>query len=333
MKSFEMNNKKNLNRLLYIGTIVLFADIIAIICFKFFDITFAHRMIIAVKIAFWLGLSCLTISMVGSAVIFFKQGFKNIRKSEDEPFASIDYHKNNWHDCERFYIKLIQIINYTYRDEGDVDKLVKNKELLKLFARMDLLTNQIQLYDSFIMYACSLGLSIIASLTLRITSNESVVIMMIEPVIIGVAFAAILMMRYYERGHGGSYLYLINEYEKNCLLKKINMLEKDLVIDGHDKGLLDSKQVVISQLILLKKKTKFWKRRAVIDDIERIEELDLCINGRDGCVKHIPIDNGKSTCCMVYNHDNGGKENYGPINLFNDEYYELFRVLDRNGML
>lgn len=62
-----------------------------------------------------------------------KQGFSNVKKCVDPVFTGIDKHKECWEESDNFYLKLIQIINYYYKENGKVDELISNQEITRLY--------------------------------------------------------------------------------------------------------------------------------------------------------------------------------------------------------
>ena len=52
----------------------------------------------------------------------------------------------------------------------------------------------------------------------------------------------------------------IDEYERGLLLQKIKDLEKELTITGDDEQILETKQIVINELIRIRQKKKLKKQ-------------------------------------------------------------------------
>lgn len=64
-----------------------------------------------------------------------------------------------------------------------------------------------------------------------------------------------------KKGHDGSYRYYIDEYERELLMEKIRGLENELIITDQDEQILETKQVVINELIEIRQKKKFKNKK------------------------------------------------------------------------
>lgn len=101
-------------------------------------------------------------------IVSIKRGFHNLRKCDDALFENIDFYKVS---SKEDYLTRIGIINLYYKPDGMVDKLVKNNEIYRLYARKDFLTVRKNLYNDLTTYYYSLILSIIASIIYDIDSS------------------------------------------------------------------------------------------------------------------------------------------------------------------
>ena len=194
-------------------------------------------------------------------ILTMKRGIHNIKKCDDELFEKIDQYKKCWGEDKHYYIKQIQIINLYYEEGGKVDELVKNKEIERLYARADFLLIQNSLFDNLITCFYSLVISVIASFVCQMMECESVWLMFVWMVTILLSFFVIILSRYVEKGQAGSYRYYIDEYERGLLLQKIKDLEKELTITGDDEQILETKQIVINELIRIRQKKKIKKQK------------------------------------------------------------------------
>ena len=194
-------------------------------------------------------------------IFTMKRGIRNIKKCDDELFKKIDQYKKCWGEDKHYYIKQIQIINLYYEKGGKVDELVKNKEIERLYARADFLLIQNSLFDNLITCFYSLVISVIASFVCQMMECESVLLMFVWMVTILISFFGIILSRYAEKGQAGSYRYYIDEYERDLLLQKITDLEKELTITGDDEQILETKQIVINELIRIRQKKKLKKQK------------------------------------------------------------------------
>ena len=263
-------------------------------------------------------------------ILIMKRGIHNIKKCDDEIFRKIDQYKKCWGEDKHYYIKQIQIINLYYEEGGKVDELVKNKEIERLYARAVFLLIQNSLFDNLTTCFCSLVISVIASFVCQMMECESVLLMFIWMVVILLSFFGIILSRYVEKGQAGSYRYYIDEYERGLLLQKITDLEKKLTITGDDEQILETKQIVINELIRIRQKKKLKKQKEKLEtDIKQVGKLDLCIGDYNTCYIQKIYING-AVGCLVYDREKGKENNYiGGLNLINQEYSILYQILNK----
>lgn len=272
--------------------------------------------------------------LVMAGIFIMKRGIHNIKKCDDELFRKIDQYKKCWGEDKHYYIRQIQIINLYYKEDGKVDELVKNKEIEKLYARADFLLIQKSLFDNLITCFYSLAISVIASFVCQMMECESTLLIFVWMVIILLAFFGIFLSRYVEKGQAGSYRYYIDEYERGLLLQKIADLEKKLTINVDDEQMLETKQLVINELIHIRKKKKLKKEKEKLEnDIKQVGQLDLCIGDYNTCYIQKIYINGMAGC-LVYDREKGKENNYiGELNLINQEYSILYQILKRYGLI
>lgn len=290
--------------------------------------------VIIITIAFLLIVLSVVISSIINIFRIMKQGFHNIKKCDDPIFMEIDRFSKYWKESKENYIKRVQIINLFYEEGGEVDKLVKNGEIDRLYARADYLLVQSSLHDVVATYYSSLILSVIASFLCQMMEFKNVFLMIIWAIGILVSFFLILLLRYYERGQDGSYRHYIEEYERKLLLKKIEDLEKTLKIVREDKDLLETKQVIIEFLIEMANKCKKNKqKKIIISDINLIEKLDLCIKNADIYYKQLIYINNKK-CYLLYNKEKGEENNYiGKLNLATKDFAILYEIIEKYNLI
>lgn len=211
---------------------------------------------------------------------------------------------------------------------------MKNKEIERLYARADFLLIQNSLFDNLITCFYSLVISVIASFVCQMMECESVWLMFVWMVTILLSFFGIILSRYVEKGQAGSYRYYIDEYERELLLQKINDLEKKLTITDDDEQILETKQIVINELICIRQKKKIKKQKEKLEtDIRQIGKLDLCIGDYNTCYIQKIYINGV-VGCLVYDQEKGKENNYiGELNLINQDYLILYQILNRYGLI
>lgn len=262
-----------------------------------------------------------------------KRGIHNIRNCDDELFSKIDQYKKCWGEDRYYYIKQIQIINLYYAKGGNVDQLVRENKIERLYARADFLMNQNALYDNMVTYFYSLVISIIASFICKAMEGESVLLMFIWGMAIMVSFLGIFLLRYAEKGQAGSYRHYIDEYERKLLLKKIGAWEKKLIVTVDDEQILETKQVVINELIRVRERAKRKEREEIENDIKKVGELNLLMGEYSSCYIQKIYVNGIE-CCMVYDRERGRENNYiGESNLINQDYSILYQILTRYDLI
>ena len=260
-------------------------------------------------------------------IINMKRGIHNIKKCDDELFTKIDQYKKCWGEDNNYYIKQIEIINLLYKKNGKVDELVKNKEIERLYARADFLLVQNSLYDNLTTCFSSLVISVIASFVCQMMQCESVILMFVWMITILICFFGIVLSRYAKKGHDGSYRYYIDEYERELLMEKIRGLENELIITDQDEQILETKQVVINELIEIRQKKKLET------DIKQVGQLNLCMG--DYTTYYIQKINIKGVSgCLVYDLEKGKENNYmGELNLINEDYSILYQILNRYDLI
>lgn len=267
-------------------------------------------------------------------ILTMKRGIHNVKKCDDELFREIDQYKKCWGEDKYYYIKQIQIINLYYEENGKVDELVKNEEIERLYARADFLLIQNSLFDNLITCFYSLVISVIASFVCQMMESESVLLMFVWMVTILLSFFGIILSRYAEKGQAGSYRYYIDEYERELLLQKITDLEKKLTITVDDEKILETKQVVINELIRIRQKKKLKKQKEKLEtDIKRVGQLELYIGDYSTCYIQKIYINGMNGY-LVYDREKGKENNYiGELNLINQEYSILYQILNRYDLI
>ena len=242
-------------------------------------------------------------------ILILKNSVHNIRKCDDEVFEEIDKYRRRWGERNGHYLMHIQKINYVYRKNGEVDMLVKNKELDRLYKRIDFLNVQNDLFDVLMTALSSLVISVLASFLCSITENKNGFILCGVSIIIVLAFFVITLCRYYEKGQMGSYDHCIYEYEKKLLMEKIEGLERSLEVDENEIDILETKHIIINALIdkISKKKSKKNKKQLEAD-IEKVEQLNLYVEDYNIYVKKARTVNDK-TYYLLYKKQEGKDEN------------------------
>lgn len=220
----------------------------------------------------------LTVPIVGiiKVIVSIKRGFHNLRKCDDSLFENIDFHKVY---SKEDYFNKIGIINLYYKSNGMVDKVVKNNEICRLYARRDFLTVRKNLYNDLTTYYYSLLLSIIASIIYDITNINNAQHVATSIFIIVALLFAVISFKYVKRGQDGSYAYQVEEFELRKLEEKIKALEDSIKVSEDEEKVLKTRQYAISALQNLYIKAIRKKTKTLIKkDIEIIQKLNLSLN-------------------------------------------------------
>lgn len=289
------------------------------------------------KIVYYIILFVCIVAIVYFAIYIFtliKKEFHNIRVCGDPLFEKIDQYKMCWTRDKYYYIKIIQIINLYYGENGEVNNLVKNKEIDRLYARAKFLYMQNSLTDNLSTYYFSLIISILASFFCKMYDSESSLVQVVCLVLTCLAFTVICLSSYAFKRENNSNINYVRKYEKKLLSEKIKKLEAEFVINLEDEKFLETKQLVIDELIRIRKKTIRKKKiEKVENDINQVTQLDLCIGEENGCHLREILINGKKGY-LVYDREKG-KENkhFGEANLINEEYFTLYQILKRYDLI
>ena len=267
-------------------------------------------------------------------IMLIKKGLHNIKKCDDELFENIDKFKRSWEESNENYIKLLQIINLYYKPGGKVEELIRNKEIKRLLKRKDFLLKQRNLFNELSSYLYALFISVTASFLfqqLSLTNLGSVGILTIVPLC---AFFIVIILKYAERGNIGSYMYLVEEYEENCLDKKIETLRTGLLITTEDERMLATQQIAIDLLINKRLKAKKEKDKQEIErDIKIIEKLQLCLGDYSGShIQTIFLDGQEAY--LAYDINRGMDNNYiGKLNLKTEAYTVLYEIMEKYNVI
>lgn len=283
------------------------------------------RLLVSIGSIIWLLATILVgfISLIARSV-------HNIKKCDDEIFEEIDKYRRRWGERNDHYIMYIQKINFLYRENGEVEKLVQNKALDRLYKRMDFLNVQNNLYEVLMSAISSLGISVLASILCTITMKKNEFLVGVVLVLTVLSFFVVILYRYNEKGQMGSFDHFIYEYEKKLLMEKIEKLERSLTVDEEEIDILETKHIIINALIdkISKKKSKKNKKQLEAD-IETVEALNLYVKDYNKYVKREITVNGK-TCYLLYEKQVEKDKNKTSVPEFaNKAYKSLNEILKK----
>lgn len=223
-----------------------------------------------------ISLLIIPVAAIIKGILLVKLGFHNLRKCDDKLFENIDCYSAV---SRADYLSKISVINYYYQANGEIDKIVDNQEIDRLYARKDFLSVRNNLYSDLTTYFYSLVISIIASFFCELVDLQNSWQAIINVGIIIIAFFVVILLKYVKRGQDGSFAYQIEEFELRLLEEKIKTLEDRLIIGADEEKIIKTRQFVIAALQkfhvkAIRKKTK----AAIKNDIETIRNLRLGLN-------------------------------------------------------
>lgn len=264
------------------------------------------------------------IIFVGVGVI--KKGYHNIKYCDDELFAEIDKYVYCYKESNIYYINLIRIINLYYSEEGPVDKLVKDDQLERLLLRSDFLNKQKNLYDELITLFNSFAISLIVALLGESLTDNNAIITFVAAFVMVSSFFAIFFIKYVYRGQGGNCLNQIYEYEIVKLEEKISNLQKTLIISNENEKYIYTQQVALKELVKKKNKDKKYKKdKTLIEDIDNLSNVDLCIKENDNIYdKKLHINNQEVYLAYKKSEDCNLKETFA-----NDSFEKVYNILSK----
>lgn len=270
-----------------------------------------------------------------NGILTLKRSVHNIKKCDDEIFNEIDKYKRRWGERKGNYSMHIQKINFVYSKDGEVEKLVQNKELDRLYKRADFLSVQNNLYDVLMTALSSLVISVLASFIFNTMDNQTMdttngLKICVVLLLIVLAFFVVTLLRYNEKGQLGSYGHYIDEYERKLLLEKIEEIERDMKISKNDEAILETKHIIINALIDKISKEKSKKNKKQLEaDIEKVEQLNLYVEDYNKYVKKEISVNDKM-CYLLYEKQEEKDENQtSDLELANEAYKSLNEILEK----
>lgn len=253
---------------------------------------------------------------------------KQINKTryfDEKEWELLEYQKRHFSDTSGQYMRRIMVINYLYRDGGEIDKLVENKETIKLYKRLNYLDSNIELQHKVYELGFSVILPILLTNTmLRKQENEAIYMMVLLILVIIMMF---LLLALIGAAHEPAEAYYI--YEKDKLQEKISKLHKVLSdVDDTDMEIIKMQQDINIYLIDYWKKTKRRKKkRDVEEDIKRLNELDLCIQDAQSVrIQRVQLHTGEGV--LVHKVDADGND----VALL-EGYDDLKEILEKYDMI
>ena len=267
-----------------------------------------------------IGLLGIPIAVIAKGIVSVKLSFHNLRKCDDKVFENIDCYSVV---SQADYISKIGVINYYYQENGEVDRIIDNKEIERLYARRDFLSVRRNLFNDLTTYFYSLVISVIASFFCDLAGLRNSWQAVINIGIIVIAFFIVILLKYVKRGQDGSYAYQVEEFELRLLESKITMLEDRIIISEDEEKVLKTRQLVINALQKYNLKTIPKKTKSAIKkDIETIRDLRLSLNGCTNYELREVVFGGFVGYVAYLKGDNVSDDSVA-----NDDFYKLHRTI------
>lgn len=290
---------------------------------------------VVVLITLLIAMLMVVVYFVIVSCIGIKLVLHNINECNDPLFKTIDKYRLYWKEEKGYYRRQLQIINLYYKEGGEVDKLVKNEEIERLYERYDFLKEKSAFFEYIVTCASSLIISVIASFVYSMISEEKNILVILGVIILVIMlFGSVLFFRYAERGQMGSYKYMLYEYESKLLQQKIEKLSNKLVFSPENEKIIKMQNMVLKELIKIKDGEKDRKKKKVVEkDIVEISKLDLTNYDNYNCWEQQVYINGNKAY-LVYNKEKEPKDNdKGEGDLINKEYVMLVNILNKYKLL
>ena len=283
------------------------------------------------------------ILFVFAGVKIVKKGYHNVNYCDDELFAEIDKYTYCYKESNLYYINLIRIINLYYREGGPIDKLEKENQLEKLLLRNDFLHKQKNLFEDVInlfIYVFfiiiryykfnSFAISIIVALLGEELTDGSGLVKLVAMIFIIGSFFVIVFAKYVYRGQGGICLNQVYEYEISKLEEKISKLENKLIISNDNEKYIYTQYVALKELVSKKNKDrKYKKNKAILEDIDELSKIDLCMEKAENIYDRKLYVNEKEIY-LAYKKNN---EECMEETLANEEFEKLYKILSKYKMI
>ena len=256
------------------------------------------------------------ILFVFAGVKIVKKGYHNVNYCDDELFAEIDKYTYCYKESNLYYINLIRIINLYYREGGPIDKLEKENQ-------KNLFEDVINLFNSF-------AISIIVALLGEELTDGSGLVKLVAMIFIIGSFFVIVFAKYVYRGQGGICLNQVYEYEISKLEEKISKLENKLIISNDNEKYIYTQYVALKELVSKKNKDrKYKKNKAILEDIDELSKIDLCMEKAENIYDRKLYVNEKEIY-LAYKKNN---EECMEETLANEEFEKLYKILSKYKMI
>lgn len=265
------------------------------------------------------------IIFVGGKIV--KKGYHNIKYCDDELFNNIDKYTYCYKENNLYYINIIRIINLYYRDGGPIDNLVKDNQIEKLLLRNDFLHKQKNLFDEIMNLFSSFAISIIVALLGGKVMDDNSLITVVSVGVMVCSFFVIFYAKYVYRGQGGTCLNQIYEYEISKLEEKILKLQNTLEISNENAKYIYTQHIALKELIQTKNKNR--KNKTIIDDINQLSNINLCMENREDIYdRKLYINNQE-----VYFAYRKSKDDCKKDILANEEFEKLYMILKKYNLI
>lgn len=231
------------------------------------------------SICIWVGLVLILLIPVILLLLFLKYvliGFRRANRCDIEPFRTMDSYMFEYSMNSANYIRIIKIVKYFYRDGGEVDKLVSNMRLEELYGRLEYLNGQDDYFRNVYGYTSSIITSLIASfLMLYFFEEENNIVKLILIIIAVLAFIGLFAIPYAFRGRGGSYRYLIDNFERELLESKIEKVYDSINYEKNEIYYIIKQNEMLKQINNVKAKKRGERKKEIEKDLIDLERINF----------------------------------------------------------
>lgn len=251
---------------------------------------------------------------------YFMRTIKSARSCGDILFDELDYYKNHWTESNEHYQTLINAINYYYKKDGKIDRVIGN-DLKRLYNRLDFLKRGMKSNEYLFTCISSVGLSVFASLFMK-TFAENIVTQIFCMIVVLVLWMAILLLNYdksFKNENAPIY-----EYELKLLEEKIVAAEKSILVDYQCEDMMLTKQHVLSELIKKCGKAFGKKKKDIINDIKTVEKINLTVSDVSKYEKLTFFVGKKKQCVLLLDKNN---------KFATEQYRLLYLILRKYNMI
>ena len=278
-KRGKILSKKNVDRAF--NVMLVFAGILTfeyIVIYMNSNIGTIGNLIFLITTFLFIGF--MLIAIIFQVVYLFKEAFSHVSRYKGKQcFEKIEFLYKNLGECNGYYQSIIREINKVYNEDSEIKVIIGKRDLSTLYARKSYLENNMDLHGNMIQTITSVGISgLFALINFKTGRSFFVPILFSALAVVGILLC--IVVKYVEKGRGGSYLYNVYEYELKLLNDKINSVYNNLKANADVERVIRMRQVVINALSDLyaswtRRKQTGLKKKMIISMAQEMYELPL----------------------------------------------------------